>query len=594
MTTIPAMIIPGQVLRAGALETLFDPATGALRYLHAGAHEVLRGISAPVRGRAWETVPPEIAGLEIEQAAHGFQVRFEARCRQGEIDFRWRGRIAARAEGTLEYDFEGEALRDFERSRIGFCILHGAPLAGRSCAVEHVDGRSEAGRFPAAIRGSAPFLDLRAISHEVAPGLRAEVRMEGDAFEMEDQRNWGDDSFKTFCTPLRLPRPVRVTRGTRVRQKITVRLLGRPETPPATFSPPWSAPPEVRLEIGAPLAPALPRLGVVWTEPAVVPETLAALRALPLSHLRVDVRLGDPGGAAKFARAAAAARALGLELEAALFVDREARAIGERVHRLISAAPPVSVARWLLLPEADEAIRPEAIDALRPALAGTPHRAPIGAGATDNFTELNRHAEVARRADAPVYATNPQVHASDEASMIETLAMHETMSIAAGCLAGQAPVVSPITLTRRWRNGEPGAPAGDAPNLLPFQADGRHATAFCAAWALGSLAAQARGGAAACTYFETSGANGLLDSMGAPHPVHAMFASLSAWRDATPFTAASSHRWSVDGLALQTGRRRAVALANFRAASQCVRVTGTWGERVVTLAPHATAIVECG
>ncbi|MBI5771373.1 MAG: hypothetical protein HZA93_26605 [Verrucomicrobia bacterium] len=545
-----------------------------------------------MRGAAWETVPPQITDLEIAQGADGFQVGFEARCRQGEIDFRWRGRITGRAEGTLEFSFDGEALRDFERNRIGFCVLHGASLAGRSCAVEQVDGRSRAGRFPASIQGTAPFVDLRAISHEVAPGVRAEVRMEGDAFEMEDQRNWGDASFKTFCTPLRLPRPVRVNRGTRVRQKITVRLLGRPEAPPPTFSPPWHAPPEVRLEIGAPLGTSLPRLGVVWTEPAIVPETLAALRALPLSHLRVDVRLGDPGGAAPFARAATAAKTLGLELEAALFIDHEVRAIGERVRRLLAAAAPcVPLARWLLLPEAGEAVRPGAVEALRTALAGTPHGAAIGAGATDNFTELNRHADVAQCADFPVYATNPQVHASDEASLVETLAMHETMAIEAGRLAGQAPVVSPITLTRRWRQGEPGAPTGVAPNLLPFQEDGRQASAFCAAWTLGSLAAHARSGATACTYFETSGANGLLTSNGAPHPVHAMLAGLCAWRDATPFAVASSHRWSVDGLALHAGPRRVVALGNFRAVPQRVRVTGAWGERVLNLAAHATAVV---
>ena len=29
----------------------------------------------------------------------------------------------------------------------------------------------------------------------------------GDVFEMEDQRNWTDASFKTYCTPLRQPFP---------------------------------------------------------------------------------------------------------------------------------------------------------------------------------------------------------------------------------------------------------------------------------------------------------------------------------------------------------------------------------------------------
>ena len=55
---------------------------------------------------------------------------------------------------------------------------------------------------------------MRAISHEVVPGLMAEVRFEGETFEMEDQRNWTDASYKTYCTPLSLPYPVEVKEGT--------------------------------------------------------------------------------------------------------------------------------------------------------------------------------------------------------------------------------------------------------------------------------------------------------------------------------------------------------------------------------------------
>ena len=39
------------------------------------------------------------------------------------------------------------------------------------------------------------------------PGVFATVRMEGDAFEMEDHRNWTDASFKTYVRPLALPWP---------------------------------------------------------------------------------------------------------------------------------------------------------------------------------------------------------------------------------------------------------------------------------------------------------------------------------------------------------------------------------------------------
>src|SRR3712207_7382130 len=39
---------------------------------------------------------------------------------------------------------------------------------------------------------------FRSLTHEAAPGLRVTCRMEGDTFEMEDQRNWTDASFKTY------------------------------------------------------------------------------------------------------------------------------------------------------------------------------------------------------------------------------------------------------------------------------------------------------------------------------------------------------------------------------------------------------------
>ena len=47
-----------------------------------------------------------------------------------------------------------------------------------------------------------------------ADGLRAEA---GDVFEIEDQRNWTDGSFKTYSTPLSLPFPVPVEAWTRMR-----------------------------------------------------------------------------------------------------------------------------------------------------------------------------------------------------------------------------------------------------------------------------------------------------------------------------------------------------------------------------------------
>ena len=115
---------------------------------------------------------------------------------------------------------DGVARSTFLRNRIGFCVLH--PIhecAGAACRIEHVDGTVETTRFPQYIAPQAlvdgiihpvyPFADLRAMAHEVQPGVWADLRFEGETFEMEDQRNWTDASYKTYGTPLRLPFPAR-------------------------------------------------------------------------------------------------------------------------------------------------------------------------------------------------------------------------------------------------------------------------------------------------------------------------------------------------------------------------------------------------
>ena len=51
--------------------------------------------------------------------------------------------------------------------------------------------------------------------------------MEGDVFEMEDQRNWSDGSYKTYCRPLDLPYPYPLKAGQEIRQSITIEVIGQ-------------------------------------------------------------------------------------------------------------------------------------------------------------------------------------------------------------------------------------------------------------------------------------------------------------------------------------------------------------------------------
>jgi len=101
-------------------------------------------------------------------------------------------------------------------------VLHPAGLAGQKLKVTHVDGSEEETRFPEAISPSQPVFNIRALAHEAAPGLWATCRMEGDAFEMEDQRNWTDASYKTYVRPLALPWGYTLAKGSRHEQTISL------------------------------------------------------------------------------------------------------------------------------------------------------------------------------------------------------------------------------------------------------------------------------------------------------------------------------------------------------------------------------------
>ena len=65
-----------------------------------------------------------------------------------------------------------------------------------------------------------PFKEIRAIEHPVAPGVTARCLMTGDVFEMEDQRNWSDASYKTYVRPLALPWPYVMESGVRNHQSV--------------------------------------------------------------------------------------------------------------------------------------------------------------------------------------------------------------------------------------------------------------------------------------------------------------------------------------------------------------------------------------
>jgi len=216
-------------LSAGPLSAEFQG--GGLRYVRYGEHEVIRAIAFLARDENWGTHALELADVDIRHTADSFEVRFKGNCGPTGGELRLSAVIAGHADGRLSFTAEASLVGDLLTNRTGFVVLHPIDVSGKPVVVETVDGNKRATRFPDQIDPQQPFRDIRALTTQHSESIVAEVRMEGDTFEMEDQRNWTDASYKTFCTPLRLPYPVEISAGTRVRQTVTLSLRGNvPQT----------------------------------------------------------------------------------------------------------------------------------------------------------------------------------------------------------------------------------------------------------------------------------------------------------------------------------------------------------------------------
>jgi hypothetical protein len=148
----------------------------------------------------------------------------------------------------------------------------------------------------------------------------------------------------------------------------------------------------------------------------------------------------------------------------------------------------------------------------------------VGAGSDCNFCELNREQALGRlrveEADFVFWSVNPQVHAFDHASVMETLEAQPDTLGTGRAFAGDRPlVVSPVTLRRRFNAVASGPPRAVPPGQLPSEVDARQLSFFAAAWTLGSLEAWFRAGVESVTYYETTGWRGVMErEAGSPLP----------------------------------------------------------------------------
>jgi hypothetical protein len=583
--------LPEQVeLRAGPLSLVYEESD--VRYIKLGDHEILRRIYVAIRDRNWGTVLPVLSNLQMDIGDDSFRISYDVENKEGDIDFFWKGTITGDAQGTISFTMDGVARSNFLRARIGFCILHPMECAGVTCRIEHVDGAVEECDFPQyiapqfVIEGEVkpvhPFNEMRAMSYQVMPGLWAEIGFTGDIFEMEDQRNWTDASYKTYCTPLRLPFPVEVKEGTRVTQSVSVTLKG--EIPEVQAEAPGEG---LTFSVGASSAGSLPRIGlsVASHGQPLSHKELGRLKALNLSHLRVDLQLSQPDYEAKLRQATTEANELGIPLEVAVTVsDAAADELKTLVGVLDQVKPPVWA--WLIFHEGTTYTSEKWIKLAREHLADYGPAAKIGSGTNVFFTELNRGRPPFDLLDLVCYSLNPQVHAFDNLSLAETLAAQATTVESTRQFCEGLPIaVGPVTLKMRFNPNATGPEPEPGPDELPSQVDVRQMSLFGAGWTAGSLKYLAESEPHSLTYYETSGWRGVMETEigspvpekfrsipGAVFPLYHVLADVGEYAGGEVIPTKSSDALKVDGLALRKDGKVRVVLANLSPEPQQVSV----------------------
>jgi len=500
-----------QSLGVGDLALFYEP--GLIRRVTFGGVEVVRMINAPVRDANWATLPAMIVDSTVEDDRDRLRIEERFTVADGALD----GRLVFEAEavGRLTADLSLTAKDDVATNRAGFTLLHPiAGVAGADLTIRHGDGSQEVTRFPDRIAPGQPAFDIVGLSHSM-DSVAVDIAFEGEVFEMEDQRNWSDASFKTYCRPLARPTPYTIAKGETVTQRIAVTLKAkagatsrRGDRPAAksvslptiglACEPDWLGLNPARL------TPVLRFYGPDgWTD--------AHLRKFE-SHSDIDVEIVVPDGAdAKTVLSSIKGR-----LDAAAL--RAAHVIALPEAYLKSYQPSGPWPSGLSPAECARAARQAFPDAR------------IGVGMLTHFTEFNRHPPDLSLGDYVTFGNSAIVHAADDLSVWETLEALPDIFASARALSGDLPLrlglISIGMRTNPYGAGLVSNPNGE--RLAMTGDDPRQAETFAAAYAVAAIALAAEAGVEAITLAAPAGRFGL-DGKAGPRPIAEAVRALTAF-----------------------------------------------------------------
>jgi D-apionolactonase len=584
----PSALPEKVLLHAGNLSMIYE--SGNIRMLKSGHIELIRMIYSAVRDQNWNTLDSVISNEKIVQNDQGFTINYHAEYGSPAV-FQANYLISANHHNELTFAMDGLMLNRFRRNRIGFCILH--PIeecAGQTIKITHSKGETEVGIFPVLISPNQPFKDIRSMQWTAADKMEASISFEGDIFEMEDQRNWTDASYKTYCTPLELAFPLEIQKGERIYQELKFNLL----TSVNPISLDSTSATSIVLQ-ATDKSIKLPAIGIGHSssEMPLEQNEEAYLKKLKFEHYRLDIHLDGPKWKTKFSFGLEQAILLDLPLELCVHLafDDEKTFLAFLTQLKESKAN----IKYMTLFESDKKCSSDdfvkkyysQVKAVMPKIH-------VGSGTDAYFTELNRERLNPELLDFLTYSVNPQVHAFDNQSLCENFVTQKYTVQSARHFAKKAAIhVTPVTLKKRFNPDATTNDAETAIQLLPDNVDPRQMSLFAAGWTLGSIQSLADAGTNLVTYFETKGMRGIMQG-NVPNtypslffsekdlffPVFAVFYDLGLYKDYDILRKSISDPIKITALSMRKGNMLVIMLANLTNKQQEILVSPIGGNKV--------------
>ncbi len=460
-----------------------------LRNIRCQDLEIIRGLEFVARDENWGTLGPNATITAQHPGRPDLRGTFEFH--DGPVS--WKVGIEFQPDG-LTITGRAEATSKVRTNRTGFVLLHPLSCLGQDLEIEHADGTISQVCFPTLIRPDQPAMDIRALRYAPADNLWLELHFEGDTFEMEDQRNWLDASFKTYCRPHSLPKPYTLAPGKPIEQRITVRLERRPtQVRVIEAGQPGECARVPSIGLGVPIDTPLPR----QTEQALLAHLAPAFLLIEddAAQLRSDL-----DNWRHTANAIGAGAALDLWCSDANCAAKQIKALCARIAETQPA--------WLAIDHT-----PGDLSTLVERLRHDHPELPLGAGTRAFFTELNRDrpaADGSSAGDFIRWTMTPTVHAMDDASVMQSLDTTPwSVRTADSFASGRSMLVGPQTLRMRF-NPEQVTQGPTRDEGVPPDIDPRQRGLFGAAWLVGHVAGLLHERVDRVAFFEPIGPRGVI------------------------------------------------------------------------------------